>query len=234
MPGKSINQQQVNLYMSYRKSPKYSQLNAAAKAGFSERTARRIDKCEHQPKPKIRQYRTRKDPFNGLFEEYLVPLLEENPALQPITLLEVLDEKASTQFDHSHLRTLQRRVKKWRAKYGPDQEVIFLQKHMPGDMGISDIHDQIFKFIISEVLVMHNLVSVFCHVDDFCDKFMPVFEKKLITDGTRKRRRKSRMSMSECMTIVIAFHQSNYRDFKNFYLGHVSMYWKKYFPTLLS
>lgn len=81
---------------------------------------------------------------------------------------------------------------------------------------------------------MHNLVSVFCHVDDFCDKFMPVFEKKLITDGTRKRRRKSRMSMSECMTIVIAFHQSNYRDFKNFYLGHVSMYWKKYFPTLLS
>ena len=81
---------------------------------------------------------------------------------------------------------------------------------------------------------MHNLVSVFCHVDDFCDKFVPVFEQKLITDGTRKRRRNSRMSMSECMTIVIAFHQSNYRDFKNFYLGHVSMYWKKYFPKLLS
>ncbi|MFT7421979.1 MAG: hypothetical protein ACI8UC_000035, partial [Psychromonas sp.] len=77
---------------------------------------------------------------------------------------------------------------------------------------------------------MHNLVSVFCHVDDFCDKFIPVFEQKLITDGTRKRRRNSRMSMSECMTIVIAFHQSNDRNFKNFYLGHVSMYWKKYFP----
>ena len=52
MPGKSINQQQVNLYMSYRKSSKYSQVNAAAKAGFSERTARRIDKDEHQSKPK--------------------------------------------------------------------------------------------------------------------------------------------------------------------------------------
>ena len=46
------------------------------------------------PNLKIRQYRTRKDPFNGLFEEYLVPLLAENPALQPITLLEVLDEKS--------------------------------------------------------------------------------------------------------------------------------------------
>ena len=81
---------------------------------------------------------------------------------------------------------------------------------------------------------MHNLESVFCHVDDFCDKFMPVFEQQLITDGLRKRRRHSRMAMSECMTIVIAFHQSNYRDFKNFYLGHVSMYWKEYFPKLLS
>jgi len=138
MPGKSINQQQVNLYMSYRKNPKHSQVKAAAKAGFSESTARRIDKGEHQTNPKIRQYRTRKDPFNGLFEEYLVPLLEENPALQPITLLEVLDEKSSTPFDHSHLRTLQRRVKKWRAKHGPEQEVIFLQRHTPGDMGISD------------------------------------------------------------------------------------------------
>ena len=77
MPGKSINQQQVNLYMSYRKNPKHSQVKAAAKAGFSESTARRIDKGEHQTNPKIRQYRTRKDPFNGLFEEYLVPCLRK-------------------------------------------------------------------------------------------------------------------------------------------------------------
>lgn len=138
MPGKYITKQQVNLYMSYRKKPKQSQASAAAKAGFSQRTASRIDKGEHQPKPKMRQYRTREDPFNGLFEKHLVPLLEENPALQPITLLEVLDEKSPEQFDQSHLRTLQRRVKKWRAKYGPDKEVIFLQKHTPGDMGISD------------------------------------------------------------------------------------------------
>jgi Mu transposase, C-terminal domain len=136
MPGKSITQQQVKLYMSYRKNN--SQVKSAAKSGISERSARRIEKGEHQTQHQPRQYRTRKDPFNGLFEKHLVPLLKENPALQPITLLDVLADKAPEQFDHSHLRTLQRRVKRWRAKEGPDQEVMFLQRHIPGDMGISD------------------------------------------------------------------------------------------------
>jgi len=136
MPGKSITQQQVKLYMSYRKNQ--SQVKAAAKAGISERSARRIEKGEHQTKLMPRQYRTRKDPLDGLFEKYLVPLLERNPGLQPITLLDVLNDKAPRQFDQTHLRTLQRRVKRWRVKEGPNQEVIFLQRHTPGDMGISD------------------------------------------------------------------------------------------------
>jgi hypothetical protein len=136
MSGKPITQQQVKLYMSYRK--KHSQVKSAAKASISERSARRIEKGEHQTQHQPRQYRTRKDPFNGLFEQHLVPLLKENPALQPITLLDVLADKAPEQFDHSHLRTLQRRVKRWRAKEGPAKEVMFLQRHIPGDMGISD------------------------------------------------------------------------------------------------
>ncbi|PCH96903.1 MAG: IS21 family transposase [Gammaproteobacteria bacterium] len=137
MPGKSITRQQVKLYMSYRKN--HSQVKSAAKAGISERSARRIEIGEHQAQQQQpRQYRTRKDPFNGLFEKHLVPLLKDNPALQPITLLDVLADKAPEQFDHSHLRTLQRRVKRWRAKEGPEQEVMFLQRHIPGNMGISD------------------------------------------------------------------------------------------------
>jgi hypothetical protein len=136
MPGKSITQQQVKLYMSYRKNQ--SQIKAAAKAGISQRSARRIENGEHHTAQPPRQYRTRKDPFKGLFEKHLIPLLEENPGLQPITLLDVLNDKAPGQFDQSHLRTLQRRVKRWRVKEGPRQEVIFLQRHTPGDMGISD------------------------------------------------------------------------------------------------
>jgi hypothetical protein len=136
MSGKSITQQQVKLYMSYR--TKQSQVKAAAKAGISDRSARRIDKDEHQFQKIPRQYCTRKDPLKGLFEKHLIPLLDKNPALQPITLLDVLNDKEPGQFDHSHLRTLQRRVKRWRVKEGPEQEVIFLQRHIPGDMGISD------------------------------------------------------------------------------------------------
>ena len=101
MAGTPITQQQVNLYMSYRKNPKHSQVSSAAKAGFSERTARRIDKGEHESHRSVRKYRTREDPFNGLFEKYIVPLLLENPALQPITLLEVLVEKAPDKIDQS-------------------------------------------------------------------------------------------------------------------------------------
>jgi hypothetical protein len=138
MSGTSITQQQVKLYMSYRKTSKHTQESAAAKAGFSERTARRIESGEHQTQRQPRNYNTRKDPLKGLFESLLLPLLEKNPALQPITLFDVLDETVPNIFDHSHLRTLQRRVKKWRAKHGPEQEVIFLQRHAPGDMGISD------------------------------------------------------------------------------------------------
>lgn len=56
---------------------------------------------------------------------------------------------------------------------------------------------------------MHNLESAFCHVDDFCDNFRPVFELQLITDDLRKRRRNSRMTTSEYMTIVAEFNYSD-------------------------
>ena len=121
MSGISITQQQVKLYMSYRKKPGHTQESSAAKAGFSERTARRIDTGERQLQRQPRKYSTRKDPLKGLFESLLVPLLEKDPALQPITLFDVLDEHTPNTYDYSHLRTLQRRVKKWRAKHGPDQ-----------------------------------------------------------------------------------------------------------------
>jgi hypothetical protein len=91
MSGKPITQQQVKLYMSNRNQPDQSQVSAAAKAGLSERSARSIDSGEHKLHKPPRKYRTRKDPFEGLFTEYVVPLLEQNPGLQPITLLDALE-----------------------------------------------------------------------------------------------------------------------------------------------
>ncbi|EDP98903.1 hypothetical protein [Shewanella benthica] len=63
-----------------------------------------------------------------------MPLLEKEPSLQPITLFEKLEEIAPGQLERSQLRTLQRRI----VIHGPEQGVIFRQKHTPGAMGISD------------------------------------------------------------------------------------------------
>jgi hypothetical protein len=81
---------------------------------------------------------------------------------------------------------------------------------------------------------MNNLVKIFCDVGDFSDQFTPKWEAQLLSGGTRKRRRSSKMSTNERMTIMIAFHQSNHRDFKNFYVDLVQRYWAEYFPELLS
>lgn len=75
---------------------------------------------------------------------------------------------------------------------------------------------------------MNKLTDIFCDVDDFCKVFMPEWEAQLLADGTRKRNRQCRM------TIIIAFHSSNHRDFNNYYTGFVARFYKHYFPELLS
>ena len=81
---------------------------------------------------------------------------------------------------------------------------------------------------------MNKLTDVFCDVDDFCQIFIPQWEKTLLEDGTRKRKRKGRMDISEVMTIIIVFHMSHHRDFKNFYNGYIRLFYKGYFPELFS
>jgi Transposase DDE domain len=81
---------------------------------------------------------------------------------------------------------------------------------------------------------MDKLVELFCDVDDFCQVFIPSWQQQCIESGLRKRRRYCRMSASEIMTIVIAFHMSNHRDFKNFYLGLLHRHHRQDFPELLS
>ncbi|ABM03347.1 transposase, IS4 family [Psychromonas ingrahamii 37] len=81
---------------------------------------------------------------------------------------------------------------------------------------------------------MINLTDIFCDVDDFCNVFIPEWEACLISNGGIKRRRVKCMNNAEIMTIIISFHQSHYRDFKNYYLGYVARHLKEYFPSLLS
>ncbi len=79
-----------------------------------------------------------------------------------------------------------------------------------------------------------SLTEVFCHVDDFCQAFEPVWQQQQLTSGLRQRRRASQLCLSEIMTILIHFHQSHYRDFKSYYTQHVQVYLRSEFPHLIS
>ena len=126
--------------MSYRKH--HTQELAAAKAGMSERTARRIEGDVTLPSQSPRRYwRSRPDPFAEVWEAEVVPLLKNAPQLMAITLLRKLQEDHPERFPEGVLRTLQRRIRQWRALEGPPKEVFFPQDHAPGERGLSDFTD---------------------------------------------------------------------------------------------
>ncbi len=79
-----------------------------------------------------------------------------------------------------------------------------------------------------------SLLELFVDVDDFCQIFLPVWEKQLFADGNKKRRRAGQLSASEIMTIIIYFHQSRYRNFKAYYTEHVYQHLRSEFPNLVS
>ena len=79
-----------------------------------------------------------------------------------------------------------------------------------------------------------SLVETFCSVDDFCQLFEPHWERMQLQSGLCQRKRKSRLSLSEVMTIIIHFHQSGYRTFKNYYQNHVRVHLRGEFPGLVS
>ena len=138
MPGKPITKQQVRLYMTHRNQGK-TQAVASAKVGVSERTGRRIETGEVAPSaPTQRRWRTRKDPFEAVWDSEIVPLLEDQPALDPTTLFEDLQDRHPGVYPNGCKRTFQRRVKAWKAVHGPDKTVMFRQRHEPGRQGLSD------------------------------------------------------------------------------------------------
>ncbi len=105
-----------------------TQQTAAAMAGMSERSARKWQ-CGPLPSETKteRQWRTRPDPFDGVWEKEILPLLlgEAAGRLRATTIIEWLEERHPGRFSASQLRTLQRRLQDWRALNGPDQEVYF-------------------------------------------------------------------------------------------------------------
>ena len=116
---------------------------AAAKAGMHEDTARKYHRAGALPSQlqAPHTWRTRPDPFEAVWPE-IEAKLQAQPRLQAKTqaktLFADLQRRFPGQFADGQLRTLQRRVKTWRALSGPAKEVFFAQEHHPGALGASD------------------------------------------------------------------------------------------------
>jgi transposase len=116
-----------------------SQAVAAARAGMSERTARKYDRLGKLPSQlrERRDYRTRPNPFEEDWP-WVQRELERDPALQAVTLFAVLCAEHPNRYQEGQVRTLQRHIQQWRALHGPEQEVMFAQRHAPGEAAQSD------------------------------------------------------------------------------------------------
>jgi DDE family transposase len=78
-----------------------------------------------------------------------------------------------------------------------------------------------------------SLLELYCHVDDFCQEWERQ-QPQVLTRSSGQRVREPGLSESEIMTIVIHFHQSGYRHFKDYYTEHVCAHLRGEFPQLVS
>jgi transposase InsO family protein len=164
VPGNRITDLQVNKYKELRR--KHSQEAAAAKTGISVSSARRIEGSVTLPSQRpARHWRTRSDPLADVWDAEVIPMLEGAPALMAVTVLEELQLRHPERFDESVLRTLQRRVRQWRASHGGEREIFFAQEHPPGRLGLSDftVADEL-GVVVAGIAFAHRLYQfTFAH-----------------------------------------------------------------------
>lgn len=138
---------QARLYLKKR-SEGLLQESAAAIAGISLRSGQRIEyspeKYLNSP-PTQRNYRTRPDPFSDCWENQILPLLKQSPGLDALMILRHIQQIYPGKYPDSQLRSLQRRIRHWKATSGPNREVMFHQVKEPG------------KFIIVDFTVSNEL-----------------------------------------------------------------------------
>lgn len=142
MPADPITDQQVRRYMDIRRTPPQSL--AAAKTGLSERTGRRIEKDPRLPSQKKADRagaRTLPDPLARVWETEILPMLQGLGGVRPITILEEIERRHPETAWRPLRRTLERRIRDWKAQHGPEQEIIFRQVHRPGHRALSDFTD---------------------------------------------------------------------------------------------
>lgn len=136
MPGRHINDHQMRLYMKSRLTE--TKPVSAAQASISLKTAYRIENDPRLPSQKsVPRGRRRPDPLVAIFDTDIVPMLEATPGLRPIAIFEEM-QRRHLELPDGVRRTMERRIRQWRALKGQDRDVIFRQVQEPGRMGLSD------------------------------------------------------------------------------------------------
>jgi hypothetical protein len=133
-----VTDEQVRRLRKLSKTEKNQEV-AAAKAGMAPNTAREYLRDSRLPseRKEERSWRTRPDAFTEVWDE-VRGQVATNPGLEAKTLFEALQRKHPGRFADGQIRTLQRRLKRWRATDGPEREVYFTQQHVAGRLGQSD------------------------------------------------------------------------------------------------
>ena len=133
-----VTDRQVRRLFKYMKKD-YTLATAAAKAGMDEKTARKYRRTGRFPSAlkKVHDWRTREDIFIDVWDD-IKDKLSINGGLEAKTLFTYLQRMHPGHFADGQLRTLQRRIKFWRATEGPAREVFFSQKYRAGERSQSD------------------------------------------------------------------------------------------------
>jgi hypothetical protein len=85
LPGRRVTDRQMRLYMNFRHD--HSPAIAVAKAGFSTAAAYRFEKDPRLPtQKKAPRERRRADPFVGVWENEVLPMLKAAPGLRPVAV----------------------------------------------------------------------------------------------------------------------------------------------------
>lgn len=163
----------------------------AAGAGMSVRTARTWQKGPLPSEAKaVRSWRTREDPFSEVWAVDIEPLLERDDKgeLEARTLMRLLVDKYPDRFKMGQVRTMQRRLRDWRALRGPEKEVCFQQDHRPGEQGALDFTccNELEVTILGEPLkhLLFQFVLVFSKWAFACVAFSETFEA--LVDGLQR------------------------------------------------
>ena len=156
LSGRHVTDHQMRLYMKFRQTD--APPVAAAKAGFSTASGYRFEVDSRLPSQKggVRG-RRRPDPLVDIFESEVVPMLIAASGLRAVAIFEEMQRRHPDLPDGVR-RTLERRIRSWRALHGPDQDVIFRQVQVPGQMGLSDFTDMAdLEVLIVGVPLDHRL-----------------------------------------------------------------------------